>query len=154
MESGAARGRTACTGGTRGGPTGGGTRPAHPGSHICEAGCLAASVCRQTGHRRATTRRLSRPHSAFLADRTPRRTVGGGRESGAAAPHIAPDGRRATRHQRRPMSTVRCVLLIKKKTLKLCVWCVGVWSWMLGRGCVSRCAAARASSAAWSTRRR
>lgn len=90
--------------GTRGGPRGGVTRPAHSVSPICVAVCRAV-VCRQT----ARQLRRAGPFSdsgSIPAARGQGRPVGGGRESAAAAPHSLFGNRKTRESPASTMSTV------------------------------------------------
>lgn len=91
--------------GTRGGPRGGVTRPAHSVSPICVAVCRAVVVCRQT----ARQLRRAGPFSdsgSIPAARGQGRPVGGGRESAAAAPHSLFGNRKTRESPASTMSTV------------------------------------------------
>lgn len=105
--------RTPCTGGTRGGPTGGVTRPAHPLSRVCMCVCSSVSGCSSP----QTDRQSAGPDRAFIAvEVSEQPEPRGGRWEEAESPQLPhrtaslkPARGRSRPHQ--TMSTVRSVSL-------------------------------------------
>lgn len=105
--------RTPCTGGTRGGPTGGVTRPAHPLSRVCMCVCSSVSGCSSP----QTDMQSAGPDRAFIAvEVSEQPEPRGGRWEEAESPQLPhrtaslkPARGRSRPHQ--TMSTVRSVSL-------------------------------------------
>ena len=139
--------RTACTGGTRGGPTGGVTRPAHPLYRVCVCVyvCNSVSGCSSP----QTDRQSAWPDRAFITvEVSEQPEPRGGRWEEAESPQLPhrtaslkPARGRSRPHQ--TMSTVRSVRFIL--FLPFIFLLIRAWWWMWWSGDVSWHAAAGAS---------